>query len=287
MDVNPAELEESKFQPGIEELNIIRYSENLDDNSMNLETVKLRDESNFRISDNLNELNETRGDGSELDKPLGTDKFERGMMLALDLIKLYTRVKSRWLFMIKNDGITVEYRFLLIITSDAPSICKFYILWSNVLYSRLLKTADLEDGVRRRIAQQRSRPVTEEMSLLLTHAGEKVWGEKRIGIKVDMLAQIVGFKPKINTGKDQVCMQRYVTRVSKSGLNMPTMLSLEQFLPAGAPLLDFLIHDTRKPEGWKFPKLEVPGQPRFEPGDARRDRSKGTGVWGQLRGGDH
>ena len=46
-----------------------------------------------------------------------------------------------------------------------------------------------------------------------------------------MLAQIVGFKPRINTGK-------------------------EQFLPAGAPLLDFLIHDTRKPEGWKFPKLE-------------------------------
>ena len=174
MDVNPAELEESKFQPGIKELNLMRYSENIDDNAMNLETVKLRDGSNFRISDNLNELNETRGDGSELDKPLGTDKFERGMMLALDLIKLYTRVKSRWLFMIKNDGITVEYRFLLIITSDAPSICKFYILWSNVLYFRLLKTADLEDGVRRRIAQQRSRPVTEEMSLLLTHAGEKV-----------------------------------------------------------------------------------------------------------------
>ena len=134
--------------------------------------------------------------------------------------------------MVKNN--VIKTKFLLIVTSDAPSICKFYILWSNVLYFRLLRTADLEDGVRRRIAQQRSRPVTEEMSLLLTHGGEKVWGEKRIGNKVDMLAQIVGFKPKINTGKDQICKQRYVTRVSKSGLDMPTMLSLEQFLPAGA-----------------------------------------------------
>ena len=34
------------------------------------------------------------------------------------------------------------------------------------------------------------------------------------------------------------------------------MLTLEQFLPAGAPLLDFLIHDTRKLKGWKYPKLE-------------------------------
>ena len=96
----------------------------------------------------------------------------------------------------------------------------------------------------------------DEMSLLLTHAGEKVWGEKRIGNKIAMISQIIGFTPKINTGKDQVNMQRYVTRVSKTGLDMPTILTLEQFLPAGAPLLDFLIQDTRKLEEWKYPKLE-------------------------------
>ena len=162
----------------------------------------------------------------------------------MDLTNFYTRMISCWLFMIKNNGIKIES--LLIITTVAPSICKFYMLWSNILYFRLLKTADLEDGVRRRIAQQGSRPVTEEMSLLLTHAGEKVWGEKRIGNKVSMEGQIVGFKPKINTGKDQMCMQRYITRVSKTGLDMPTMLTLEQFLPVGAPLLDFLIHDNEK-----------------------------------------
>ena len=122
------------------------------------------------------------------------------MLLTMDLTNFYTRMKSCWLLMIKNHGIKIES--LLIITTVAPSICKFYMLWSNIVYFRLLKTADLEDGVRRRIAQQGSRPVTEEMSLLLTHAGEKVWGEKRIGNKVAMVGQIVGFKPKINTGKD-------------------------------------------------------------------------------------
>ena len=118
----------------------------------------------------------------------------------MDLTNFYTRMISCWLFMIKNNGIKIES--LLIITTVATSICKFYMLWSNILYFRLLKTADLEDGVRRRIAQQGSRPVTEEMSLLLTHAGEKVWGEKRIGNKVAMVGQIVGFQPRINACRD-------------------------------------------------------------------------------------
>ena len=51
-------------------------------------------------------------------------------------------------------------------------------------------------------------------------------------------------------------MQRYITRVSKTGLDMPTILTMKQIQSAGAPLLDFLIHDTRKLVGWKYPKLE-------------------------------
>ena len=89
------------------------------------------------------------------------------------------------------------------------------------------------------------------MSVLISQEGEKVWGEKRIGNKVDMIAQIVGFKHRINTGRDQICMQRYLSHVSRSGLDMPTMLSLEQFLPVDAPLLYYLVHD-----GWKYSKLK-------------------------------
>ena len=144
----------------------------------------------------------------------------------------------------------------MIITADAPNRRKLCTLKSNVLYFRLLKTADLERRVKRRLEQPRSRSVTNSMSLLVSHEGEKVWGEKRIGNKVDMVAQIVGFKHRMNNGRDQICMQRYLTWVSKSGLDMPTMLNLEQFLPVDAPLLDYLVHDTRKLEGWKYPKLK-------------------------------
>ena len=49
------------------------------------------------------------------------------------------------------------------------------------------------------------------MSMLVSQEGEKVWGEKRIGYKVDIVAQIVGFKHRINTGRDQICMQRYLS----------------------------------------------------------------------------
>ena len=110
------------------------------------------------------------------------------------------------------------------------------MLKSNVMYFRLLKTGDLLRRVKRRLEQQRSKEATSSMSMLVSQEGEKVWGEKRIGNKVDMVAQIVGFKHRINTGRDQICMQRYLSRVSKSGLDMPAMLSLEQFLPVDARL---------------------------------------------------
>ena len=155
----------------------------------------------------------------------------------------------------KGGVIFFKHGFLFIITANAPNGCKC-TLRSNVLYFRLLKTADLERRVKRRLEQQRSREATRSMSMLIVQDGEKVWGEKRIGNKIDMLAQIAGYKHKINTGGDQKCMHRYLTRVSKFGLDMPTMLNLKQFLPADAPLLVHLVNDAKKPEGWKYPRLK-------------------------------
>lgn len=65
------------------------------------------------------------------------------------------------------------------------------------------------------------------MYMLIPQKGEKVWGERRICNKIDMIAGLVGFKHRINTGWDQVCMQKYLSRVLKSGLDMPRMLSSE------------------------------------------------------------
>ena len=155
-------------------------------------------------------------------------------------------------------GITfIEHRIFLITIADAPKRRKLCCtLWSNDLYFRLLTTADLERRVKRRLEEQRSKEVTLSMSLLNPQDGEKVWGEKRIGNKVNMIAQVVGFRHRINTGRDQTCMQKYLSRVSKTGLDMPSMLRSEQFLPVDAPLLDYLVYDVKKPEGWKYPKLK-------------------------------
>ena len=65
MDINLPELEEPMFQSGVRSVDI-----------RNLEIIRPRDGSNLRISDDLNELNETRGDGLDFDKPLGIDKIE-------------------------------------------------------------------------------------------------------------------------------------------------------------------------------------------------------------------
>ena len=124
--------------------------------------------------------------------------------------RAYKYSRSLLINILERGGVTfIEHGFLLIITTDASNGCKLCMLRSNVLYFRLLKTADLERRVKRRLEQQRSRSVTDSMSLLVSHEGEKVWGEKRIGNKVDMVAQIVGFKHRMNNGRDQICMQRY------------------------------------------------------------------------------
>ena len=56
----------------------------------NPEIDRTRDGSNFRISDDLNELDEARGDGLDFSKPLGMDKIGWGMLLA----KFYASMKS-------------------------------------------------------------------------------------------------------------------------------------------------------------------------------------------------
>ena len=236
LDTSSPEINAPILQPGVNSMNTRKPEKN-----------RTQDGSGFRISDTLIGQDETKGNG--LDDIERLYKRGRGMLLA----KFYAMMRSCRSFIFKSVGMELEP--FLIMTTVASSIYNVFSC-SNILFFRLLKTAELEEAVRHKIAEQRSKPVVDGMSLLLTHTGEKVWGEKRVGSKVAMIREIIGYTPKINTGRDQINMQRYITRVSKTGLDMPTILTMEQFLPAGAPLLDFLIHDSRKLEGWKYPKLE-------------------------------
>ena len=153
--------------------------------------------------------------------------------------------------------IVIKHEFGLILITDATRRRKLvYILLINFLIFRLLTTEDLRRRIERRLKEQRSEVYNPSMSMLIPQEGEKVWGEKRIGNKIDMVAEIVGYRHRINTSRDQACMQRYTTRVSRAGLDQPSVLNSRQFLPVDAPLLDFLLEDLKGVEGWKYPKLE-------------------------------
>ena len=81
-------------------------------------------------------------------------------------------------------------------------------------------------------------------------------GEQRIGNKIGMVVELAGRTHRINTGGDERYMPLYLSRVSSVGLDWPSNLTKDKFLPAQAPLLDFLVEDTKRSDAWKFPKLE-------------------------------
>ena len=44
-------------------------------------------------------------------------------------------------------------------------------------------------------------------------------------------------------------MKKYLEKVSRMGLNKPDFLGDHDFLPLGAPLLDFLVEEAKKRDG--------------------------------------
>ena len=126
----------------------------------------------------------------------------------------------------------------------------------SYLLFRLMTTGGFCEEIEIRLAEQRSMEFSSMMTMLIPPLETKVWGEKRIGNKVAMAGELIGYPPKINTRRDKPCMEHYLRHVSKSGLDRPSILSKEQFLPLGAPLLEFLVEELKKEDGWKYPKLE-------------------------------
>ena len=67
---------------------------------------------------------------------------------------------------------------------------------------------------------------------------------------------MIGYKPRINTKDDERNMRLYLRQSFKDKLVIPKTGLNKEFLPMGAPLLDFLTVDTEGPTGWKYPRLE-------------------------------
>jgi len=58
----------------------------------------------------------------------------------------------------------------------------------------------------------------------------KVWGETRLANKIGMVGELAGRTHRINTGGDERYMSLYLRRVSHSGLDWPSKLTLDEFL---------------------------------------------------------
>ena len=154
-------------------------------------------------------------------------------------------------------GVTFIGHIWLIGISDALIGRKFCcILYIIISYFSSVDTEEFRKRIKERLIKQRSKEFNPSLSLLIPQEGEKVWGEKRKANKVEMLGQLVRYRHKINTGKDDIYMRKYLTKVSKMGLNKPDYLRTKEFLPIDAPLVDFLIEDTTGLDGWKYPKLD-------------------------------
>ena len=71
-----------------------------------------------------------------------------------------------------------------------------------------------------------------------------------------MIAEVVGYRHWIARKKDRICMDKYLDGVDKVNLDVCGIGRKDDYLPMGAPILDYLTESVRAGAGWKYPKLE-------------------------------
>ena len=115
---------------------------------------------------------------------------------------------------------------------------------------------ELSTSVKEIWVSARSRRMLPEDTILIEHPEKMCWGESRKINKTSLVSQITGYKPRISSFKDEVCMKAYLEKILKSTLPILKISTLKEFLPESAPLLDFLVAESRALEGWKYPLQE-------------------------------
>ncbi len=144
---------------------------------------------------------------------------------------------------------------IILITGMIDEVWIGVIKLLKMRFSRLLTKEDFRRAVKERWSAERSLEFEERMRMLIPAQFPKVWGETRIANKIGMVGDLTGRTHRINTGGDERYMSLYLRRVSESGLDWPSKLTLDQYLPLHAPLLDFLVEDAKRVDAWSYPKL--------------------------------
>jgi len=136
------------------------------------------------------------------------------------------------------------------------TIVLYNSVYNLIFLFSLIGAIEFREEIARRIEESRRREYDDSLSLLIPQPGEKTWGEKRVFGKVEMIAEVVGYRHRIARKKDKICMDKYLDGIDKMNLDVPGIGRKDDYLPMGAPILDYLTENVRAGAGWKYPKLE-------------------------------
>ena len=119
-----------------------------------------------------------------------------------------------------------------------------------------LGSKELTSRAARTMISQRKISSTPEMSLLIPRISPNPWRNTGPLEKSEIMKNYCGYKPVMGRGSDAQCMNKYLEKVVQDGIQVPQHININEFLPAGAPLLDFLASTIERAETWKYPPQE-------------------------------
>ena len=115
---------------------------------------------------------------------------------------------------------------------------------------------EFKQRIETRWDEERAKTSSPSQTWLIPQPRSNSWGDTKLHNKVNLMKDMIGYKPRINTKDDEKKIRLYLRKLLKDKLVIPKTGLNEEFLPMGAPLLDFLTVDTEGPSGWKYPRLE-------------------------------
>ena len=112
------------------------------------------------------------------------------------------------------------------------------------LYFSGVGAAEFRRSIEKKWDKERNRTFTPNQKWLIPQPRSNSWGDSKIFNKVNLVKDIIGYKPRINTKNDERNMRTYLKESPKDKLVIPKAGLNEEYLPMGASLLDFLTVET-------------------------------------------
>ena len=120
-----------------------------------------------------------------------------------------------------------------------------------------ISSQQLKDMATKSMINARARIATPEDEILVPKPDSNLWNKGNIYDRPVLMQKYLGYRPVMNKGRDQECMERFLPKIIVSGVQDPKLDTFRNLLPAGAPILDFLSVQMEKSEDWKYPPRDT------------------------------